>query len=495
MTGKMAELQGWFLNLPRAVRLSVGFLLGFCWDLMTLRRIDDLGDNVGVLGGLLVLGLFVSLSLRTHGKRRIGGVLAHSVWVMGGVIVAYQIFALFVGHMPLAWQNKAAVLCADGCWLPSLGASGFWDHAECVVALFGGVALILFGRRVVQQRDFLQLHRNGFSLIRQFLWGNVFAAYLIFYFQSADLGPAFLYVALIGVLLGANEFLPKRDSAGLFDLAAYLFATFSFCLYVVPVVVAYLPGQTTKWQHFRNALLMPGTWAPFVAAVVFAVLATAVVAMVGSGGRIDDGTPKSRWRWGLLERFAVQLGTWAVVIFALVFLRVLEAIPPAPLALKEIHLSAKTVQSTKGCSGPVIPKSGSLLFDQFQFPDDRRTRVVLDATVFAPRHVTIPVTFRWEYFHFPGWSGTWWDPKNWWHDTQDGRASSVSGWGDNGFAIQSCKRVFKGAHGSGMRPFWRITFSTPGDRGNRESEGLLETREYKLGRTYFWLSEGVTPSW
>jgi len=491
----MTKLQQRVMAMPRWLRLSIGFLLGFCWDLLTLRRIDDLGDNVGVFGGLLLLGLFVILSLRMESRQRVGGVLAHSIWVIGVLIAGYQIFALSVSHLPSAWQNKATWFCADRCWLQSLGASGFWDHAECAVAFVGGIALTVLGWRIVRNRDFVVENRNFLSLVRQFLWGNVFAAYLIFYFQSADLGPAFLYVALIGVLLGANEFLPKRDSAGLFDLAAYLFATFSFCLYAVPVAVAYVPANTAELQRVRDALLMPGTWAPFLAAVVFSVLVTGLVAIIGTWGRKEDLRPKRQQRLQQLERVTVHLLVWATVIFSLVVLRVLEAIPPAPLALKDMALVAKTVDIPKGCSGPVIPKHGSLFWDQFRFPDNRRTRVVLDATVFAPRHVTIPVTFRWEYFHFPGWSGSWWDPGTWWHDTQDGRASSVSGWGEDGFAIQSCKRVFTGAHGAGMRPFWRITFSTPGDRSNREAEGLLETREYKLGRSYFWLSEGEVPSW
>jgi hypothetical protein len=186
---------------------------------------------------------------------------------------------------------------------------------------------------------------------------------------------------------------------------------------------------------------------------------------------------------------------WGLLILSLGFLRVLEAIPPAPLGLDKVSLVAKEVQNSRDCSGPGVPKAGSLLVDRFRFQPNKQTRVVLDATVFAPRHITIPVTFRWEYFRAPGWSGKWWNPDAWWHDTTDGRVSPVRGWGERGFQIQSCKRVFTGAHGPGLRALWRITFSTPGDRSGRASEGLLQTREYKVGRSYFWLSEGERPTW
>ena len=482
---------------PRWVRLVLGFVLGFSWDLLTLRRIDDLGDNVGVMGGLLLLGVFLALSLRRSAKRGLGPFMIHSVWLSGAVIAVYQVFALVVGHAPLSWLRWASVLCRDGCWLPSLGANGFWDHAECVLALGAGLGLVHLGTRLVRAEHIGEDLQHGFALIRQFLWGNVLAAYLIFYFRSADLGPALLYVALIGGLIGANEFLPKRDRTGLIELASFLFSAFSFFLYAGPVAVAYWPARAPELVAVRRALLMPGTWAPFLVAVGAAVLLTTVVGIAGSVGPkqyVDPRPRKLRTRHAL-QRIVVHSTVWAVLIMALGCLRVIEAIPPAPLGLNSVNLVAKAVDRSSDCSGPVVPKAGTFMIDRFRFEPNKQTRIVLDASVFAPRHITIPVTFRWEYFRPPGESGAWWNPDAWWHDTTDGRVSPVRGWDERGFSIQSCKRVFTGAHGPGLRALWRITFSTPGDRDGQANEGLLQTREYKVGRKYFWLSEGRRPSW
>ena len=76
------------------------FALGFIWDALTLRRIDNLSDNLILLGYLVLTGILIALSLRLQeGGRipeRLQGIAPRFPWVMqfcfGGLFSSYVIF-------------------------------------------------------------------------------------------------------------------------------------------------------------------------------------------------------------------------------------------------------------------------------------------------------------------------------------------------------------------------------------------------------------------
>ncbi len=78
----------------------VFFFGGFTWDSFTLRRIDQLFDNILLLTYLLSLGVLVALTvLVEHGRIRSQHILKHRKWLplalqffLGGLFSAYVIF-------------------------------------------------------------------------------------------------------------------------------------------------------------------------------------------------------------------------------------------------------------------------------------------------------------------------------------------------------------------------------------------------------------------
>ncbi|MDR0841964.1 MAG: DUF2914 domain-containing protein [Acidobacteriota bacterium] len=76
------------------------FVLGFAWDALTLRRIDNLFDNLCLLGYLVLIGAVIILNLRLQEGARLPGQLRRVAprfpWVMqfcfGGLFSSYVVF-------------------------------------------------------------------------------------------------------------------------------------------------------------------------------------------------------------------------------------------------------------------------------------------------------------------------------------------------------------------------------------------------------------------
>jgi hypothetical protein len=465
----------------RVVRQSSAFLLGMLWDVSTLRRIDDLGDNVGLLGGMVILGMVLLLSMRIEAGRTLSAWWGGIISLVAMAILGYQLASLSLGMVALDGLEWPKALCADGCWLPALGAEGWDDRIEAVVAGAVAMGMGLVGGMTMADPGVLSRHLKWIVVFRQFMWGNILSAYVIFYYQSADVGPAFLYVLLLLALLGVNEILPRQYRQGMFEITVYQFCAFSFLLYFLPVAGAYLPIGHPDWDPIRVVLLRPGTWTPFVIAALGSLMACTVLSVLArrglqvvrvSGAGVVDGLREVR------TTMTTRGWTWMALIAALSFLRWLEAIPPAPLALIDAKLEARHWDPAGGrCDGHVLESAGASLpiWDSFQFPEDRRTWVVLEAQVFSPRHMLVPVSIDWEYFSSPGVDGEWWNPNAWWHSVRGGRQIQVPGWEEEGFQVRSCKRVFSGGRGRrDMHRFWRVTVTTPGDQSGLEVLQLLD---------------------
>jgi hypothetical protein len=479
--GTRGRLETFLGKLPGPIRTSLGFTLGMVWDLTTLRRIDDLGDNLGLLGGMVFLALALILTIRLESGRAISRRWGLVLILAATGAVIYQLGCIALGTLDLGEMAWTRLACADGCWLPSLGVDTPVQQVEAGITMLGCAALCVIGGAMAADGRFLNRHQLGLATFRQFMWGNILSAYVIFYYKAADLGPALLYVGLLLLLLTINEWLPKRHRRGATELLTYQFCAFSFLLYLMPVVAAYLPLDHPEWTPIRVILLRPGTWTPFALAAAGSIAACFAISLVAHLGRPLEGDQTSAGpvtRRSGLRKVRSQSIIWMVLLLGLAGLRWMEAIPPAPLALKRQRLDARKV-GPRGyrCFGrrlDSIQKDYGLV-KRFRFAADRQTWLVLKAKIFSPRHMKVPVSVEWEYFEAPGRDGRWWDPGAYWHTARGGRQVQVPGWDENGFMIRSCKRNFSGPGGWTLKKLWRITFSTPGDQSGLELMELLST--------------------
>ena len=79
-------------------------------------------------------------------------------------------------------------------------------------------------------------YRRWLPVAVQFLFGGLFSSYVIFYFHSAALSKDLLFVALLFLLLVANEILDQHVTNLKLELLLYFLSLFAFFTFFLPVV-------------------------------------------------------------------------------------------------------------------------------------------------------------------------------------------------------------------------------------------------------------------
>ncbi|MBT8399392.1 MAG: DUF2914 domain-containing protein [Rhodothermia bacterium] len=152
----------------------------------------------------------------------------------------------------------------------------------------------------------LGLRRNMIRDALQFLMGALFSAFVVFYGQSASLGRTSAYLALLVILLIANEFVHRRNFNLTLLISLYFLASASFLIFFLPVV-----------------LVEVGYGSFLAACIISAVLALGLSAAV-------------RRRCMLPDRRLIIKSLVSILILGLLlnFFYLTNLIPPVPIAMK-----------------------------------------------------------------------------------------------------------------------------------------------------------------
>lgn len=218
------------------------------------------------------------------------------------------------------------------------------------------------------------LHRFQpyYVMALQFLFGGLFSAYAIVYFQSASFDTSAIFLGVIVLLLVANEFLRNRLSSLKLLVTLYAMVTFSFFTFFLPVL--------TGWMNTIVFLLG-------------AALSTAVVIRVAY--ITFHGIPnQSKWSPLFTSSPAILL---VVVMVSFYFL---NWIPPVPLSLKHGGIYHK-VEKTKGVYHLTFEKGS-----WYQFWKDSDDPFLGEGpaycftAVFAPVSLETTIYHHWQYRPF-----------------------------------------------------------------------------------------------
>lgn len=185
--------------------------------------------------------------------------------------------------------------------------------------ILAGILLVLWAR-VEQgrwQHAFWVKHREWIAFGVNFLFGSLLSSYVVFYFKSAGVGKAYLFVGMLAALMLANEFLSQRLQTLRRQLCIYFFCSFAFFTFFLPT-----------FTHVMNVVMFIGS-----GLIALALLAGTVLAIYGSEFFKSPALVK-RLGWPPLAIFAAML-----------LLYFLNWIPPVPLSLKDsgIYRSVKRV--------------------------------------------------------------------------------------------------------------------------------------------------------
>jgi len=174
------------------------------------------------------------------------------------------------------------------------------------ILLLGGL-IVVVGRVQTGQLTHPRIHQYErlYPLVLQFLLGGLFSAYTVFYFQSVSLTKTAIFFGILVVLLVANEMLEERLTNLTLLVTLYFFATFSFFIFFIPVLI----GVMSRWTFLLGAVLSLALVAGVLFLIYRKLFATARRDIVRSGASVS----------GLLA--------------LLIFFYSMNWIPPVPLSL------------------------------------------------------------------------------------------------------------------------------------------------------------------
>lgn len=275
------------------------------------------------------------------------------------------------------------------------------------------------------------------AYILQFSLGSLFSAYIILYGRSASLSANWPFLALLALLVAANELLRKKYFYIVVQLSALFIVLFSYAIFSLPVLV----GKIGEGMFIASGL-----------ASLFVMWLIALV--------IGKTSPEMFKKEKIPLAFSVA-GIY--LLFNIAYFT--NIIPPVPLALKEIGVYHSVTRTEEGKYAVSYEKSP--WYEWWRRTDNLFRRkpgesVYVLSSVFAPTKIRTPIFHQWQYFDE--------DKKSW--VKSDKIQFSIQGGRDGGFRGYSLKTgVFPGK--------WRVE--------------VLSARGQLIGRINFEVTEGGAP--
>lgn len=272
--------------------------------------------------------------------------------------------------------------------------------------LLAGVSIIVLNLSAggVLRHPRLLKYRDWFPLSAQFFLGGLYSSYVVFYFQSASFSRTAIFLLILGILLVANEFLEKKLSNVYLQSALYFFASFSFFIFFVPVILKAM----NIWTFLLSGLLSVA----LVLGMIFLL----------------------HRKYLLLSQLQFYRSIGVVVFLYLLFnfFYLQNWIPPVPLSLKDggIYHHVQRIQDR------YLLKMAKPTWYQFWKSDDDPFLYTPGDTVFCFTSVFAPTRLRKKIYHRWQWK----NPKtgNW--ATTDRLGFEVSGGRESGYRGFTYKR-------------------------------------------------------
>ncbi len=278
---------------------------------------------------------------------------------------------------------------------------------------------------------FLFRYKHWFPVGIQFLFGGLFSSYVVYYFQSAAFSKDLVFVALLFILLIANELLDKHLTNLKLELLLYFLSLFAFFTFFLPVVFKVM----NVWLFILSGLL----------------------SLAVSGGLLY-----------LLNRqdqtFRPDMKHVAPILIAYLLMNGLyffNWIPPVPLSVKKSMICHHVHKEQNAYVLEYEPSRWYVFWQSYnsEFHRTKNDTLFCFVSVFAPTRLKEKIYHHWQYYE--PHSGKWL--------TADRLGYRITGGRDGGYRGFTYKTHIKPGE-------WRVD---------------VETSERKiLGRIHFRVSEG-----
>jgi hypothetical protein len=271
--------------------------------------------------------------------------------------------------------------------------------------LVAGLLIAVLGRieHGHMTQSWLARHLNWVTIATHFFLGGLLSSYVVFYFKSAAVGKAYIFVGLLVGLMLANEFLSHRLRNLKLLCALYFFCCFAFLTFFLPVMT-----------HLMNDVMF------ITSGLLSFILTSSVLGLVYAGRLRQSGQQM------------MEMARLPVMIFVtLVVLYFLNWVPPVPLALKEggIYRSVKRVAGKYEVQYRKPPLWQFWKQDEREFEYAPGDVVYCFAAVFAPTALGERIVHEWQQLDGDG---------NW--VTKDRLGYRIVGGRDDGYRGYTLKR-------------------------------------------------------
>jgi hypothetical protein len=222
-------------------------------------------------------------------------------------------------------------------------------------------------------RKLMEKFTRWLPVILQFCFGSLFSAYIIFYTRSASLATDWPFLLFLVILVISNELFRKRYLSITLPVSIFFTVLFSYNIFSLPTLLGSMGPEVFIASGLLSLLI-----------VYFLTLAL---------GRIAEEK--------FLESRTALRGSILVIYFLFNLAYFTNAIPPIPLALKEIGVYHSITRSSDGTYSLTFEPSQWYPF--FKNPSNIPHKtdnkpIYVWSTVFAPSTLSVPIFHLWQYF-------------------------------------------------------------------------------------------------
>lgn len=256
-----------------------------------------------------------------------------------------------------------------------------------------------------------------FSLVALFTFGSLFSAFLIFYSRDASLVASWPFLLFLALAFFGTEAFKRYQERLTFQVSLLYFGLFSFSIYLVPVLVKEMGPGT----FFVSSLLSLGVLVLFL--------------------RFLSRLGPIRFEKSYRE---ITIST-AIIFCVMQVLYFTNAIPPIPLALKDIGVYHHVTR--EGSSYVLVGESKTdtrFFFERPVVHVRSQENVSVFSSVFAPTALKTQIVHVWERFDSD--KGEWF--------VESTVPFSITGGRDGGYRGYSVKATPKPGE-------WRVSVKTP----------------------------------
>jgi hypothetical protein len=234
------------------------------------------------------------------------------------------------------------------------------------------IALSNFVRDERPLKPILRKYSDWYPLGMQFFLGGLFSAYVVYYFQSASLTKASLFLILLVVLLIANELLTNRLNNLYLQIGGYFLASFTFLIFFIPVVIKVMNYYT--------------------------FLSGGIISLALIGGILFLFHKKSIFETKRQPAYLAVMLALVFVLFNVFYLK--NWIPPVPLSLKSAGIYHHVSREDEKYALKYVKPRWYQFLKKYDNPFDYREGDVVYcfSAIFAPAKLKQNVYHHWQRY-------------------------------------------------------------------------------------------------